>query len=60
VLGNRHIQVILAMTAVATLTSMLVDYQFKVFSQAHFTVDGALEKDRLSSFYGQLHSRRTV
>jgi AAA family ATP:ADP antiporter len=54
VLGNRHIQVILAMTAVATLTSMLVDYQFKVFSQAHFTVDGALEKDRLSSFYGQL------
>jgi len=54
VLGNRHIQVILAMTAVATLTSMLVDYQFKVFSQAHFTVDGMLEKDRLSSFYGQL------
>jgi AAA family ATP:ADP antiporter len=54
VLGNRHIQVILAMTAVATLTSMLVDYQFKVFSQAHFSVEGVLEKDRLSSFYGHL------
>ncbi len=54
VLGNRHVQVILAMTAVATLTSMLVDYQFKVFSQAHFTVDGELAKDRLSSFYGHL------
>ena len=54
VLGNRHVQVILAMTAVATLTSMMVDYQFKVFSQAHFTVDGALQKDHLSSFYGQL------
>ncbi len=54
VLGHRHVQVILAMTAVATLTSMLVDYQFKVFSQAHYTVDGTLEKDRLSAFYGQL------
>jgi AAA family ATP:ADP antiporter len=54
VLGNRHIQILLAMTAVATLTSMLVDYQFKVFSQAHFTLDGALDKDRLSTFYGQL------
>ena len=54
VLGNRHVQLILAMTAVATLTSMLVDYQFKVFSQAHYTVDGVLEKDRLSTFYGQL------
>jgi len=54
VFGNRHVQVILAMTAVATLTSMLVDYQFKVFSQAHYTVDGALQKDRLSTFYGQL------
>ena len=32
VLGNRHIQILLAMTAVATLTSMLVDYQFKVFT----------------------------
>ncbi|MCP4287228.1 MAG: hypothetical protein GY792_22765 [Gammaproteobacteria bacterium] len=54
VLGNRHIQVILAMTAVATLTSMLVDYQFKVFSQAHFSVDGVLQKDNLSGFYGNL------
>ena len=54
VLGNRHVQVILAMTAVATLTSMLVDYQFKVFSQAHFTIDGELAKDQLSTFYGRL------
>lgn len=54
VVGNRHLQLILAMTAVATLTSVLVDYQFKVFSQAHYTVDGVLATERLSTFYGQL------
>lgn len=54
VLGNRHLRVLLAMTAIATLTSMLVDYQFKVFSQAHYMIDGRLDKDGLSGFYGNI------
>ena len=49
---NRFFQILALMTTIATLASILVDFQFKVFSQAYFTVDGVLNKDALSQFYG--------
>ena len=49
---NRFFQILVLLTTTATLASILVDYQFKVFSQAYFTVDGVLNQDALSQFYG--------
>lgn len=49
---NRFFQILVSITTLATLASIFVDYQFKVFSQAYFSVDGELRKDALSEFYG--------
>lgn len=52
VLANPHVRIIAGMMIAATFIVSLVDFQFKAFTQAHFTTAQGLQVDAMSAFYG--------
>ena len=52
VFASKHLKIIAGITVATFVTVPLIDYQFKVALKDHFTVNGVVNTDAMSSFMG--------
>ncbi|HEY1099260.1 MAG TPA: Npt1/Npt2 family nucleotide transporter, partial [Myxococcota bacterium] len=52
IFASKHLKIIAGMTVATFVTVPLVDYQFKVLVKEHFTTNGVIDTDAMSSFMG--------
>lgn len=56
VFRSKHLKIIAGMTVMTFITVPLIDYQFKVMAKAYFTVDGAIDQNALTHFFGLFYT----